>query len=145
MVLHRWLRWHLLAIVPVAIWIGAYTQYNVRSWNFNTSNWGISDIDRTAESITTHLDPETPFTIVLLTGTGDLHGMNYRYYLTTKGYAPLGFEEIEKAEKLIIINEDQPNFSVANTNIHEILVFPTKSNEFRYTIENGPEIIILEK
>jgi hypothetical protein len=145
MVLHRLLRSHLLAIIPVAIWIGAYTQYNVRSWNFNSSNWGISDIDRTAESITTHLDPETPFTIVLLTGTGDLHGMNYRYYLTTKGYAPLGFEEIEKAEKLIIINEDQPNFSVANTNIHEILVFPSKSSEFRYTIQNGPEIIILEK
>lgn len=145
MVLHRWLRWHILAIIPVAIWIGAYTQYNVQSWNFNTSGWGISDIERTAQSITDHLEPETPYTIVLLTGTGDLHGMNYRYYLTTKGYAPLGFEDIERVEKLVIINEDQPNFLVSETNIHEIVVFPTTTNEFRYTIENGPEIIILEK
>jgi hypothetical protein len=144
-VLHQWIRWNAIAIIPVAIWIGAFTYYNVQSWDFETKSWSIYDIERTAESITTHIEPDTPYTIVLLTGTGDLHGMNYRYYLTTKGYAPLGFEAIQQVEKLIIINEDQPNFSVADTNIHEIAVFPSTSNEFRYTIENGPEIIILEK
>jgi len=143
--LHQWMRWHTLAIIPVAIWIGAFTHYNVQSWNFETKDWSIYDIERVTESITTHLEPSTPYTVVLLTGTGDLHGMNYRYYLTTKGYKPLGFEDIEQVEKLVIINEDQPNFSVADTAIHEISVFPSTSSEFRYTIENGPEIIILEK
>lgn len=120
-------------------------QHNMPAWFLKTTGWSIYDLERTSEQISKDLDPNVPFTIVLLTGTGDLHGMNYRYFLTTKGFKPLDFSLIDQVQRLVVINEDQPHFDVTTTQIHEINVFPSKTPTLRYTIEDGPEILMFDR
>jgi len=139
-----WIRWNKAALIPVGLLILMYAAFNIPRCPLTDAGWGISDLQRVTDRVVTDLSKDEPFTIVLLTGTGDLHGMNYRYFFSTRGYEPLGFEHIEQVNKLVIINEDQPDFDPTQTNIHEIQVFPTKTPSIRYTIEDGPEILILE-
>lgn len=140
-----WYKIHKIALIPIAILISFFLFHNIPLWNLSDTGWSIHDMKRTSERIAEDLDPNTPYTLVLLTGTGDLHGMNYRYFLTTLGLKPLGFEDIEKAQQLVIINEDQPYFEITETAINEIQIFPSTIPEIHYTIEGGPEIIILRR
>lgn len=144
-VFSSWIRWKKIMCIPVLFIIYFFLQYNIPGWFLKTAGWSIYDLERTSEQISKDLDSQVPFTIVLLTGTGDLHGMNYRYFLTTKGLKALDFAQIDQVQRLVIINEDQPNFDSENTEIHEIQVFPTKNPTLRYTIENGPEILIMDR
>jgi hypothetical protein len=144
-VFKQWLRWSVVAVIPVSILLGVFFQYNLSNLNFESRDWGLQQLEDTTNSIIENLNQDRPFTLVLLSPTGDLHGMNYRYYLTTKGFPPLGFESIQKAQTMVIINEDQPNFDPKQSDIHELKIFPSTSSEFRYTIKDGPEIIILNK
>lgn len=143
LVFDRWLRFHFLSWIPVLVILGLFINYNLPRIDLETRSWGITQMEDVAKSISEHIDEGEAFTIVLLSGTGDLHGENYRYFLETLGFAPLGFESINQVETLIIINEDQPNFDPESTKIHEIKVFPSQTIDKEYTIEDGPTITIL--
>jgi len=144
-VISKWYAWKKILFIPILFIVFYYLHHNIPAWFLKTTGWSIYDLERTSEQISKDLDPNVPFTVVLLTGTGDLHGMNYRYFLTTKGLKALDFAEIQQVQRLVVINEDQPNFDVTTTQIHEINVFPSKTPTLRYTIEDGPEILMFDR
>jgi len=119
-------------------------------WNTNhlplkPIGWTLADIEKTSETITARVKPGEKYNLVLLTGTGDIEGMNYRYFLETTDKPPLEKEHWGEADTLFIINEDHVLKKVTDSPIYEIVVFPNKHTSEVYTIPNGPEITVLRR
>lgn len=145
LIFNRWISVHKLLSIPVLVLILIFAQYNISAWNFETTGWSMYDMQRTANRVVEQLDSDEPYILILLTGTGDLHAMNYRYFLTTLGYPPLEGEFLGDAQKIIIINENQPDFDPTQSEIYELVVFPFSDKINRFAVENEPEIILLER
>jgi 4-amino-4-deoxy-L-arabinose transferase-like glycosyltransferase len=119
--------------------------FNYSRYNLKTAGWSVFDVERTASSITNRVKEGDKYNIVLLSGTGDLYGQSYRYFLDITSAPPLTPEHSDQSEFLFIINEDQPGVDVTSLPIHEIIIFPDKNIKEVYNIENGPEITVLQR
>jgi hypothetical protein len=87
-----------------------------------------------------------PYSIVLLSESGDLYGMNYQYFLSTnKNKRPLAPERHHEADKLFIINEDKKSNTPQDLPIYEIVVFENKNPSEVYTLDDGMQITVLSK
>jgi 4-amino-4-deoxy-L-arabinose transferase-like glycosyltransferase len=128
-----------------AFFLFGFTIWNLQNMPFKPLSWQVSDIQSAAQAITDRVKPGEKYNIVLLTGTGDIEGQNYRYFLDTSDKPPLVKEEWGKTDTLFIINEDKKLAKVVDSPIYEIVVFPNKTPSEVYTIPNGPEITILRR
>jgi 4-amino-4-deoxy-L-arabinose transferase-like glycosyltransferase len=132
------------------IFVGGVFFIGFLAWNtqhlpLKPLSWKLEDIHRSALDIASKVKPGEKYNIVLLTGTGDIEGLNYRYFLETTDKPPLPKERWGETETLFIINEDKKLKRVVDSPIYEIVVFPNKTPAEVYTIPNGPDITILRK
>jgi 4-amino-4-deoxy-L-arabinose transferase-like glycosyltransferase len=134
-----------LAKVLSMIFFFYFVFFNINRYSLSTQNWSVDDVRRTAETIIEKAKVGEKYNIVLLSGTGDIDGQSYRYFLETSDKPPVKTENRGEVETLFIINEDQKIDNVTNSPIYEIVVFPDKDIKEVYNIENGPEITILRK
>ena len=134
-----------LAKILSAIFFFYFIFFNFNKYSLATQNWSVDDVRRTAEAIIEKVKLGEKYNIVLLSGTGDIDGQSYRYFLETSDKPPVRTENRGEVETLIIINEDQKINNVTDSPIYEIVVFPDKEIKEVYNVENGPEITILRK
>ena len=130
-----------LAVIGVTI----FAAWNIPHIRLHSLGWTITDIKATAQTIHDHVQAGEKYNIVLLTGTGDIEGQNYRYFLNVSDRPPLPRERWGEVDTLFIINEDHKIKRVIDSPIYEIVVFPNKRPAEVYTIPNGPEITILRR
>jgi len=97
------------------------------------------------EQIYRSLDDQEKYEIVLLSGTKDLYGQSYRYFLSTTDKPPIIRDKGETPDTLVIIDEEKKAKDVTALPIYEIVVFPEKSiNEF-YGNCDKPDVYFLRK
>ncbi len=123
----------------------AFFAYNALHWPIYVPSWTIADVKNVAEEIQSRVENNEPYTLVLLSESKDLYGQNYRYYLSTMEKKPLSPEEFSRAEKLFVINENQPGADIANLPIYEIQTFPKREVVQEFQIPGGPSIAVLER
>jgi hypothetical protein len=122
-----------------------FADWNWQNMPFKPLSWNVYDIQRTAQTITNRVKSGEKYNIVLLTGTGDIEGQNYRYFLDTTSKPPLPQEEWGQTDTLFIINEDKKLKKVTDSPIYEIVVFPNKNPSEVYTMPSGPDITVLRR
>lgn len=130
-------------IMALTVALG-FVWYNFPSLLLRDSNWSIYDQQRVTQSILERVQPGETYNIVLLSETKDLEGQNYRYFLTTSDRPPVTTEHRAEADKLFIINEvyePEPT----KLPVYEIVTFPNKIPAEVYTIDPGPEIMVLSR
>ncbi len=116
---------------------------NVKRYHYVSLSWTIDDVQRVATEISRKVEPGEKYNVVLLAEHGDLDGMNYRYFLTANGEAPVFKEHYEEVEKLFIINETGKPTDIKNSSIFEIHIFPEKEPTEVFRVSNGTEITVL--
>ncbi len=117
---------------------------NLNRYWLKSHTFTIDNMLQTAQAIHNRVSQNEKYNIVLLSESKDLYGMNYRYFLNTLDNKPVKIEDHHQAQKLFIINEEHSSFDPVSSEIYEIKVFPSKTIVDRFTIENGPEIIVLQ-
>lgn len=125
-----------------------FVSYNYESLPkiLKDTGWKISDIRRTAATILDRVEEGEKYNIVLLSGTGDIDGQNYRYFLNNSDKPAVSTEQRGEIKKLFIINEDRVLDKVVDSPVYEIVVFPDKTPKEVYEVEGGgPEITVLTK
>ncbi len=138
------LKYQFGKIIAVCFAAG-FLYWNATHLPLKPLSWTIDDISRTTQTITARVKPGEKYNIVLLTGTGDIEGQNYRYFLETTDKPPLPKEQWGETETLFIINEDMKLKRVVDSPIYEIVVFPHKTPSEVYKMPGGPEITVLRK
>lgn len=136
---------HRVGLLLIVFFCGFFVWYNAPRYPLWTPGWTIFDMKRTADVIAEQVSPGEKYNIVLLSESKDLYGQNYRYFLSTTETPPVSPDEFAEADKLFIINENQPDIDVTQLPIYEIQTFPNKNISRVYTVENGPNIIMLER
>lgn len=136
---------HFITTVSVGLLLISYIFYNSKQMPLESIDWTIKDIHDTATSIYNRVEDGEKYNIVLLSGSGDIDGQNYRYFLSATDRPPLSIERRGETETLFIINEDKKISRVIDSPIYEIVVFPNKEVKEVYTSNNGPEITVLKK
>ncbi len=134
---------HLIGKILVLCFIAVYFWSNVMRMPLSPLGWQLKDIRRTSAAIAERVPTDTPYNIVLLSETGDLYGMNYRYFLYTMDQPPVEPEEHGSAKTIVVINETTAEFNPAETDIYEVSVFPDKTIDTVYTVPNGPRLLFL--
>lgn len=138
----------------VVAFFAVFFVWNVPAYPLQKPLWGVSDVERTAQTILDRVQPGELYNIVLLSDTGDIDGQNYRYFLTTPDKPawqdsatkpPVRRDKRGTVETLFIINEDRALEHVVDSPIYEIVVFPNKEPAEVYEVEGGPEITVLRK
>ncbi len=107
--------------------------------------WTVSDMKRTAQVVAENQKPGVTYSLILLSESRDLYGQNYRFFLNTTNTPPLAPEQFNRADKLVIISENQPIADITQLPIYEIQTFPSKEIKSVYTVDGGPTIIELER
>jgi 4-amino-4-deoxy-L-arabinose transferase-like glycosyltransferase len=103
-----------------------FLAFNLQHLPLQSVAWQLKDMRATAQTIADRVKPGEKYNIVLLSGSGDIDGQNYRYFLETSPTPPVTLEHRGEVETLFIINEDQKGKKVTDSPIYEIVVFPTK-------------------
>lgn len=144
--LDKLLHFHsILGKVISAAFLTGFIFWNFNHMPFKPLSWNVHDIQSATQTILQRVKPGEKYNIVLLTGTGDIEGQNYRYFLETSNKPPLQKEQWGETNTLFIINEDKKLARVVDSPIYEIVVFPNKTPAEVYTIPNGPEITVLRR
>lgn len=131
-------------VIFAVAYLALFGWYNINNYPLRDLGWTIDDIQRTSQTIYDRVEPGEKYNIVLLTGTGDIDGQNYRYYLEATDRPPVELEARGEVETLFIINEDRKLERVVDSPVYEIVVFPDKEPTEVYTVQDGPEITVLK-
>lgn len=123
----------------------AFLAYNLPRLPHQSAGWTITDMARTSHTIYERVRPGEQYNIVLLSETGDIDGMNYRYFLSTTDRPPVDIQQRDQVQTLFIINEDRKLAKVTDSPVYEIVVFPNKTPAEVYTVSGGPEITVLRR
>lgn len=131
----------------ILVFIFFFLKYNLPLMKIVMSDTGgrIVDIQRAVDTITSRVKQNEKYNIILLTGTGDIEGQNYRYFLSATNNPPVVDEDRGNIDTLFIINDDRVLTNVVDSPIYEIVVFPNKIPSEVYEVENGPEITVLRR
>jgi hypothetical protein len=139
-----WLLQKRSTMLLAMVFMIAYSVINIRNLPLSGNSWNIFQMQTVTESIHQRLSENEPYSLVLLSPSGDLYGQNYRYFLSTTSTPALPPEQAGEATTLVVINEEHtPN--VADLPIYEIVTFSEKKLSEVYTIDNGPEVLIFRK
>lgn len=131
--------------INIVVAIMGFLVWNVPRYPLKSLSWPAARVKETAATLFDHMSADEKYNLVLLTGTGDIEGQNYRYFLETTDHPPLPRERWGEADTLFIINDDHVLKKVTDSPIYEIVVFPNKEPAEVYTIPNGPEITVLRR
>lgn len=134
----------LFKLVPIVVLV-YFLKINAGNWPLQPVGWQISDMNRTAQELVTHVQGNEKYSVILLSESKDLYGQNYRYFLEATSKPPLRPEEFASADKLFIINENQPGVDVATLPIYEIQTFPSKKIAETFQITSGPTVFVLKR
>lgn len=85
---------------------------------------------KASSEIAQFLPDSTRYNLLVYTPTRDLHGMNYRYFLTTLGRPPVAQDEWVAIDTLVVIDEEGRS---------------TPFDESQYAIANWPNRIVREQ
>lgn len=119
---------------------------NLMKYDFMRISWTVQDIENYSKNILANVQEGEPYSLVGINSYNDIYAMNYRYYLTAWGKAPLETEDANSAKKLVIVNENyQPVQEVLDSPIYEIVIFPDKSNRQVLPFAGSPDLIILRR
>lgn len=138
---------NLLGKAVVVFFLILFASHNIYAMKDVLKSIGgkIERVQQGADSILQRVEVGEKYDIVLLTGTGDIEGQNYRYFLSTTDKPPVLAEERGNIDTLFIINDDRVLKKVTDSPIYEIVVFPNKNPSEVYEIEDGPEITVLRR
>ena len=136
-------RW--LAAVAFIIFTAYFLRFNWPQLIFKDTGWTIKDIEHTSQEILKRVESGEKYNLVLLSGSKDLDGQNYRYFLTTGHTRPVPPEQRNEVTTLFIIDEEKQSPKVIDLPIYEIVVFPNKQPAEVFTLENGPTITVLRR
>ena len=147
LVLNYYYKKHILGKLLVGIFLLAFLKFNYQYGMLilSSQGWTIAHVQGVAKTIEDRVQPGENYNIILLNGTGDLNGQNYRYFLHASEKPPVTEDKFGEIETLFIIDEVRAHAKVANLPIYEIVVFPNKEPVEVYQIPNGPEITVLRK
>lgn len=136
-----------LGKVAVVMFVILFANYNFDLIKKTLSSIGgkIELIQKGAYTIADRVEQGEKYDIVLLTGTGDIEGQNYRYFLSTTDVPPVSAENRGDIDTLFVINDDRVLEKVTDSPIYEIVVFPNKNPSEVYEVEGGPEITVLRR
>jgi 4-amino-4-deoxy-L-arabinose transferase-like glycosyltransferase len=137
--------WSVIGKLASVGFLSLFVWFNATTINLKPAGWQIKDIQATAETIASRVGEAEEYAMVLISPSGDLHGMNYKYFLYTLDREPLSFENITQADTLFVINEMDEPLDLESSPVNEIMVFPNKTPEEVYRIPGGPEITVLRK
>lgn len=131
----------------VLVYLVLFLQFNYQHAQviLKSLGWTIANIQSVAKTMEDRVQEGEKYNIVLLNGTGDIYGQNYRYFLTASEKPPLKEEAFGETETLFIIDEERKYEKVTNSPVYEIVVFPDKEPQEVYQIPDGPEITVLRK
>jgi hypothetical protein len=131
-------------IFPILAFLGWFLVNNYQRWPLEP-NYMYQRTKQVTEQIYRSLDDQEKYEIVLLSGTKDLYGQSYRYFLSTTDKPPIIRDKGETPDTLVIIDEEKKAKDVTALPIYEIVVFPEKSiNEF-YGNCDKPDVYFLRK
>lgn len=131
-------------MLVVAAIIGIFL-VNSQMWPLQTAGWNIKDMKRTSERVAAIVPEGNNYSLLMVSSSKDLYAQNYRYFLETLGKAPVSPELHHTTDKLIIINEDVPDFDPTTSPLYELVVFPNREPVAVYTVPNEPSIYVLER
>lgn len=119
------------------------THRAVVSLNFNDAGTTINEIKQTSNRIISELKNDETYSIALLSGTKDVFGQNYLYFLNTAGRPPV--EEIRRGfnDVTFIIDEEKVEDNVLNAHIFEIEIIRNWQIDKIITIPDGPTITVV--
>lgn len=142
-----WYKKNLVFKIAVFAFIVYFLAFNYHQLQvvLKSTGWKLADIQRTSQILLSKVAQGEKYNIVLLTGTGDIDGQNYRYFMSVSDKPPVKTEHRGEVDTLLIINEDRKIDRVVDSPIYEIVVFPNKQPSEVFTIPDGPEITILRK
>lgn len=109
------------------------------------AGWQYTNMQDIAQLILSEVPGEKTYSLALLSEIRDYRGMNYRYFLTTEGRAPVDFAAANQADILVVVaeNPDTPD-EVLNSPVYEIATFP--KGQYRVVVPAfGPKIYIIER
>lgn len=124
---------------------GVFLLHNVTRYPLAPGNNRLADLQFITQTILNRVKPDSKYNIVLLSETGDIDGMKYRYFLETSAHPPVPQDRRGEIDTLFIINEDHKLARVVDSPIYEIVVFPNHDPSEVYALDQGPEITVLEK
>lgn len=137
---------HKLNLIIFVGFLVFYLRYNVGQYSFQPSGPTINQLSEAAAAIHARIDAGENYTLILLSSSKDLYGMNYRYYLRTiPDKSPLSPEEHARAKKLVIIDEERVAEDPLALPIYEIVTFGPSQSLTKFQLSNGTEVMILEK
>lgn len=135
-----------LQVIVVGCAVFVYAWSNIASISFVGGGPRLPMLEATARAIHDHVDAWEPYTVLLISESKDLYGMNYRYYLTTdREKEPLDPEQFGNAKKLFVIWEDKAVEEPLKLPLYELLVFDVATPSARFDIPDGPTILELRK
>lgn len=119
---------------------------NVNQFDFRQHGTNYSTLKETAAQIHERVEPGETYSIVLLSPSHDLYGMNFRYFLSTnQNKKPVSPEYSSQAEKLFIIDEEKSADRPQDLSIYEIVTYPSKEITETFSVAGGPDVFVLEK
>jgi len=135
----------LFASIIILIFSQYFAFSAVRRINFDDAGTPIYEIRQTAEQIVSELSDDESYSIALLSGTKDILGQNYLYFLNTTGRPPIeesrrGFNDV-----LFIIDEEHKEEEVLQVPIYEIEVFKNWQIDKTINIPEGPTVTVVRK
>ncbi len=145
LVLTHLYRSNLVGKMLVIGYLGLFVSHNWLRYPLTAGSNRLQDLEFISRSIAARVEPGEKYNIVLLSETGDIDAMKYRYFLETTATPPVRTEQRGEVSKLFIINEDKKLARVVESPVYEIVVFPDKNPTEVYEIIGGPEITVLEK
>lgn len=100
--------------------------------------------DRSSTEIVKHIPTDGTFTLLSYAPSRDLQAMNYRYFLTTKGAKPTHPDDWTSSRYLVIIDEEHRG-NAFDESQYVIKIWPNRQVVNSFSIENGPDVYILER
>lgn len=142
----RLIRLNKLQALVVGLALTAYTYQNVIGTSFVGGGPRLPMMKATAAAIHSHVEVGEPYSILLISESKDLYGMNYRYFLTTDPQKePLDPELFGSAKKLFVLWEDKKVAEPLVLPLYELLVFDVATPAATFEVPDGPTVLELRK
>lgn len=142
----RVIKIHMVFRLVVAVVLLFYIWTNVSSLSYKKSGPSQAMLAETARVIHEQVSANEPYSVILLSESKDLYGMNYRYFLTTnREKEPLDPELFNTAQKMFVIWEDKKVLEPLQLRLYELLVFNVATPSASFDIPDGPTVLELRK
>lgn len=145
-VLDQLMQLNRLQVIIVGAVLVSYIWQNIYGLSFVGGGPRLPMLQATAQAIHDHVQQGEPYTVMLISESKDLYGMNYRYFLTTNHEKrPLDPERFDEAKKMFVLWEDKEVVEPLKLPLYELLVFDVATPSATFEVPNGPTVLELRK